>query len=139
MSGYEDSYEHCQENFKYEPWNCPKPAQVKNAKHPISFTDIYKDGKHVTLIYCYLLIFECSLRIVVISVLLNLRSCFTCETHTKVTSCHYWLFWRVFYVKANASILNSLHFSRPNKICGFNVINNLIVLWQIPLTFLPLI
>ena len=45
LSGYEDSYEHCQENFKYEPWNCPKPSQVKNAKHPISFTDIYKDGK----------------------------------------------------------------------------------------------
>ena len=45
LHGYAESYEYCQQNFKYEPWNCPKPQAVKDAKHPISFTDIYKHGK----------------------------------------------------------------------------------------------
>eukprot|EP00111_Clytia_hemisphaerica_P025039 TCONS_00073720-protein len=52
LHGYAESYEFCQQNFKYEPWNCPKPQAVKNAKHPISFTDIYEHAtKEASYIY----------------------------------------------------------------------------------------
>jgi wnt family. len=45
LGGYQEAFEYCQYNFKYEPWNCPKPQAIQDAKHPISFTNVYKEGK----------------------------------------------------------------------------------------------